>query len=131
MNHFVLKFNHGVEIGAHLAYMGHYRATGDRNVYDIAQEETLHKMTIESILDRYGQKPSKLIDSMFTLIGNVIYWLCQISPNSLLNFVARSLELFAVFSYKKLAIKYPVYRELFNNMAKTELVHEEYFKQVV
>lgn len=29
MNHFMLKFNHGVEIGARLAYIGHFKRTGE------------------------------------------------------------------------------------------------------
>ena len=29
MKHFLLKFNHGVEIGAYLAYIGHFKRTNE------------------------------------------------------------------------------------------------------
>lgn len=130
MNHFLLKFNHGVEIGANLAYLGHYRRTLDPKVKEIAEDEVEHKLRLEFVMDQYGVKPSKLIDGSFLVIGTCIYWSCQISPKFALNFVARTMELFAIYNYSKLAYKYSRhgYGYLFREMADKEREHEEYFK---
>lgn len=128
MKHFGLKFNHGVEIGAELAYKGHFRRTKDPKIYFIALDELGHQKDLRKMLEYYGEEPSKAIDSTFRFIGTIIYWLCQISPKFLLNYVARSLEIFAVFSYANLAIRYNDFRYSFLKMAEKELEHENYFK---
>jgi rubrerythrin len=128
MKHFYLKFNHGVEIGARLAYLGHYKRTKDRNVLNIANEELVHQQTLKKILRFHGELPSKPIDVAFSLIGNTVSLLCRISPRFMLNFVASTLETFAIFSYGYLAVVYPIFRENFLLMAKAERQHERYFK---
>lgn len=128
MRLFLLKFNHGVEIGAHLAYMGHYRRTGDPKVLEIANDEVDHKIRLEFVMDHHDVDPSKLIDGIFHVIGTFIYWACQISPRFMLNFVARSMEMFAVFNYKMLEPKFGYYGYIFREMAAKEKEHEEYFK---
>lgn len=128
MNHFWLKFNHGVEIGAELAYRGHFKRTGDFAIQDIAIDELRHQKKLELILEHYNEKPSLIIDMMFYVIGSVIQALCLISPKFLLNLVAKSLEIFAVVSYANLAIRYSEFRHILIEMADNELSHELYFK---
>lgn len=128
MSHLMLKFNHGVEIGARLAYVGHYFRTGDKQVLEIAKEEMSHQNYIQAVLNEYGQRPSILIDLSFILIGTFISLMCRISPIFMLNWVAKTMEVFAVFSYTKLARKYPAFDTVFLEMAKAELRHEEYFR---
>lgn len=48
-------------------------------------------------------------------------------PLKSLNKVAEIMEIFAVFNYQKLAIKYPQYYNIFNVMAETEWEHKLYF----
>lgn len=130
MKHFYLKFTHGVEIGAKLAYFGHYERTKDRNVLDIAYKEEEHRNAVETMLRHYGEEPSRVIDQVFGAIGNTIGLLCLISPRFMLNFVASSMETFAVFSYGYLAVIYPDFRENLTQMALEEQKHEQYFKGV-
>ena len=127
MKHFGLKFNHGVEIGAELAYQGHFKRTKDPNIHSIAIDELGHQKALEKMLNYYGEKPSKAIDATFRIIGTVIYWMCQVSPKFLLNYVAKSLEVFAVISYANLAIRYPDFKYTLLRMAEKELEHEKYF----
>jgi hypothetical protein len=127
MKHVLLQFNYGVEIGARLAYLGHFRATGDINVLDIAEDEFHHRCQLRAILAGYGKKPSRLINSCFYLIGKIVQVLCPFTPEFLLNYVATCLEIFAIFSYTRLAKVFPEHAVTLNEMAATEERHRQYF----
>ena len=128
MKHFLLKFNHGLEIGALLAYLGHYLRTKDDNVWRIAVDELVHMKKIEDVLREFDEKPSKVIDSVFRVIGKTIQVLCKVCPLWSLNFIARSMELFAVFNYEKLALVYLGHYDRFMDIALSEESHGRYFK---
>lgn len=128
MKHFLLKFNHGVEIGAYLAYIGHVNRTGSVHILKIAQEEMDHMLVLESILEEFNDAPNPIIDFVFRLIGTGVYLACQFMPLFTLNWVARTMEMFAVFNYLKLASKYPEKATVFKSMALAESLHEEYFR---
>jgi rubrerythrin len=130
-NLIMLKFTHGVEVGAHLAYVGHYKRTNDNKVRLIASQEAQHQEQIRGMLASYGEKNSPVFDVPFSVIGNTVRYLCSISPLFMLNSVAKLLEKFAVFSYNDLAERFPDYRDELLEMAETELEHEEYFKSLV
>lgn len=72
MKHFMLKFNAGVEIGARLAYEGHYARTKQDRIYEIIKEEIVHRKELEAILHIQNERPSLIIDFSFIIIGNVI-----------------------------------------------------------
>lgn len=129
MKHFGLKFTYGVEIGAHLAYLGHYRRTKDFEVLKIAIDESYHKALLNVMLESLGEKPNGLINGIFQVIGTIVRAACLWSPRFLLNLVARSLEVFAVFSYQTLAKRYPDFSKELLEMAETEARHERYFKE--
>lgn len=128
MKHFLLKFNHGVEIGAYLAYVGHARRTKSRKVHDISLDELRHRGELKRILNELGHAPNPFINGCFTLVGKMIQTLCKFSPLWSLDLVARTMEMFAIFNYEKLAKKYPKYGFEFRRMAKAEKDHEEYFR---
>jgi hypothetical protein len=127
LKHFLLKFNHGVEIGAYLAYIGHYRRTLDVRVQAIAQDEIEHRSELVAFLKYYGECPNPVIDFCFTVVGTIIQKACHFSPRFALNFVARSMELFAVFNYDHLATIYPEFEYSFRHMSATEKRHATYF----
>lgn len=127
MKHFLIKFNHGVEIGARLAYLGHYKRTKNPRILEIANDELRHRETLEYILVMDYEKPSIIIDGFFTVVGNGIRIACAIAPNWSLDFIARTMELFAVFNYRKLARQYPHIRDIFTEMADKEEEHERFF----
>lgn len=128
MKHFLLKFNVGVETGAYLAYLGHFNRTGEPGIHRIMREEQQHKNTLLDFLEELGEEPSLPIVFFFLAVGSVIKFMCSFMPLWSLNFVARTMELFAVFSYKKIADLYPSYSRYFMEMAETEQRHEEYFR---
>ncbi|HVN97777.1 MAG TPA: hypothetical protein VMT62_15210, partial [Syntrophorhabdaceae bacterium] len=117
MKHLLLKFNYGVEIGAMLAYMGHYEATHDAKILGIANDEYEHQEIIKFILKGYGTKPFFLFNWFFYAVGNLIRLACRVSPRFLMNFIARSMEIFAVFNYRRLAKMYPEHRHILEDMA--------------
>jgi rubrerythrin len=130
MKHWLLRFNYGVEIGARLAYLGHYQATGDIEILKIANEELEHRTNCEWVLRSYGKKPFWGFNLGFLIVGNLIKQLCRVSPEFMMNLVARSMELFAGVNYQLLAKLYPEFEWLFLDMARAEMRHEAYFKQV-
>lgn len=130
MKHFMLKFNHGVEIGAILAYLGHLKRTNDFYIKIIILDECKHKADLEMILNIYNDHPNSIIDLVFTIIGNCIGFMCMYSPIFLLNFIARFMEIFAIFNYKYLAKKYPEFSDNFLEMASKEEEHRLYFRRV-
>lgn len=127
MKHFLLKFNHGVEIGAELAYRGHYERTKDPEIKKIADEEVEHRENLETVLESLGHKPSKIIDSVFTGLGWFIRLSCRVFPIWSLDWVARAMETFAIDNYLKLASKYRQHSILFVRMANAETRHGYYF----
>lgn len=129
MRHFLLKFNHGVEIGARLAYLGHYDRTKDSNILDIANEELDHKLKVRYVLGLHNESPSTAIDTGFTIVGNIIKFLCKFCPIWSLDLVARSMEMFAVVNYRRLAIMYPEARAVLTSMSEAEKRHETFFSK--
>lgn len=131
MKYFWLKFNYGVEIGARLAYIGHYKRTKDPKISEIIEDEKDHQFNLFFMLWSKKQRPSIIINLFFTIIGNIIQYLCKICPIWSLNFVARTMEIFAIHNYKKLSKKYWVdWGSQFNQMAEVEEKHRKYFESL-
>lgn len=129
MRFWLLRFNHGVEIGARLAYLGHYTRTGDKEILGIANEELEHRETLVDIMSYYDIKSSGVIDGFFKIIGGMIQKLCGIAPLWSLDWIARLMEAFAVFNYFKLSQLFPRYRNQLWMMAQAEKRHQLYFSQ--
>lgn len=123
----LLKFCFGVEIGAYLAYKGHYAATQDKNVRRIAREELKHMVMIRHILKCYGHQPNKFVNLAFLLIGHTVRLTCKITPKPMLSLVAGVLEKFNVVTYTKMAELFPLFKPEFIEMQDNEQEHEDYF----
>lgn len=129
MKHFWLKFNHGVEIGARLAYIGHFKRTGEAGIHHIIQEERGHQEDLETVLAENGSAPNYFIDLAFVIIGSTIQFLCKFMPLWSLDFVAKLMEHFAVYNYRKLGKLYPEYGQMWEDMAAAEERHAVYFSK--
>jgi rubrerythrin len=128
MRNFKLKFTHAVEIGAELAYIGHYQRTNELAVLSIAVEEKKHQATLQGLLGQLNDRTNIYLDAIFQIIGSVIGFLCLFSPKFILDKVAYLLEIFAIWSYNDLAKEYPQYKKIMLEMAKTEEEHRNYFR---
>jgi rubrerythrin len=118
-----------VEIGAKCAYLGHFQRTGDSKILRIAREELAHQKTCRDILASYNRTPSRIIDAGFFVVGTAIFYACKISPHWALDFIARTMEMFAVVNYIKLSKMYPEHARTFEAMAQAEEAHQQYFSQ--
>lgn len=126
-NLLLLKFCYSIEIGAYLAYRGHFLVTKDSEVKRIAREELTHMVLISRVLHSYQTTPNAFFNFLFYVLGHSILALCYLTPHSALDFVASILEKMNVVSYNYMAKAFPEFREVFEEMQKNELEHEEYF----
>jgi hypothetical protein len=125
-----LKFTYSVELGASLAYKGHFKRTGDLNIHNIYLDEIDHRDTLIMYIVANHHDPSEFLEAIFLTIGTTVGFLCKIMPTFLLDKVASLLEIFAIYSYYDLAKEFPEYSNTFIEMAETEERHREYFSRV-
>ena len=123
-----LKLAYAIEIGAYLAYVGHYAKSNDTKVLAIAKEELRHMVTIKIILNCYNKKPNHLFNLLFFCMGTLIRYSCGLFPKRLLDKVASLLEVLNVMNYNYMAKLFPVFRQDFISMEKAEVRHKEYFR---
>lgn len=128
MNITLLKFCFAVEIGAYLAYVGHYRSSKDKKIKSIMRDELSHMVYIKRVLASYDEKPTAVFSLPFLIIGHMIRLTCRITPKPMLDFVARIMEKFNVVSYDYMAKAFPEHSETFLGMMQNEYEHEIYFK---
>lgn len=128
MNLLFLKFCYAVEIGAYLAYKGHYAKSKDPYIKTIMGNELSHMINVKTILASYSSKPLWIFNLFFLLLGHTIRLLCKVSPVSLLDYVAQVMEVFNVVNYKYLANKFPSYSCLLLRMSTNEKYHNVYFE---
>jgi len=128
MKIYMLKIFYAIEIGAYLAYMGHYKVSGDKEVRRIAREELRHMIVLKRLLKHYKQKPDSRFNGVFFVIGTTIRHLCRIFPGKALNIVAAFLERINVVNYRYAAKKFPHFAFVFDAMQENEEEHERYFK---
>lgn len=122
-----LRFCYAVEIGAYLAYVGHYKKSKDSVVKKIKRQELEHMVHIKTILRDANKKPYMPFNIFFFLIGSTIKYLCAISPLLILDGIAQIMEVFNIISYDILVNRFPEYKGIFNKMEKQESEHEKYF----
>jgi len=126
----MLKLFYAIEIGAYLAYKGHYEASGNVEIRRISKEELKHMILLKNILDMYGETPNIILNVIFLVIGYNIRLLCKIIPKFLLNRVAESLEVINVINYEYAAKQFPIFKDTFIEMQENEKEHEMYFKSL-
>lgn len=127
MKIFLLKLSYAIEIGAHLAYVGHYGVTKDPNVKRIARDELKHMVYLKWMLAYYKKKPSFILNAMFFMVGTCIKYTCYVTPPPLLNKVACLMEKFNVYNYGKMIEIFPHFTVPLWEMEESEKEHEKYF----
>lgn len=127
----VLKYMAAVEIGAYLAYMGHYRRTKDENILLIAFDELEHLNELYRILKSQNSDKSHVLNSIMEFIGTTTGKLCQVCPIWSLNWVASLLEKINVLNYGTVAKLYPTEKKTFLRLLEAEREHDRYFSGLV
>lgn len=126
----MLKLSFAIEIGAYLAYVGHFGVSKDPEVKRIAREELEHMVYLKRMLASYKSEPSPVMNFGFLLIGTTIKYTCYITPKFLLDFVASIMEKFNVYNYRYMATVFPQFSSTFTEMQESEEEHERYFKGI-
>jgi demethoxyubiquinone hydroxylase (CLK1/Coq7/Cat5 family) len=136
----MLQKAHAAEIAAALAYAGHYASVSDEQEKDdirtIQNEEFLHIAQIKLMLKKLDSKPSKRLDTIFTVIGKSIGYLCRVTGWLLPMKIAQLMEKIGSAAYRDIAEEayqsgqLDMYNELLT-MQRVEEQHEEYFKRKI
>jgi demethoxyubiquinone hydroxylase (CLK1/Coq7/Cat5 family) len=133
----LLRKAYSGELGAALAYNGHWRSLKDpreiAEIKQIEQDELEHRKLIGEMLEELGSGPKFFTDKMIWILGNGLKYLCFIAGYHLPMAVAAWLEARNVVEYKdaaRLALKaqLPQYIKDLNEMSQAEHEHELYFQ---
>ena len=128
MKIFMLKLAFAIEIGAYLAYVGHFNVSQDPEVKRIAKEELRHMVYLKWMLAYYKSEPSLILNAGFLIIGTTIKYMCYLTPKFLLDYVACIMEKMNVYNYGKMSKVFPHFYLTFIEMQESEEEHERYFK---
>lgn len=123
----LLKCCYAIEIGAHLAYVGHYKVTDDKEIRRISNEELRHMVMISAVLSAYGTVPNRLMNTVMYCVGKSVQLACRVTPKAGLALVAGMLEKMNIVSYRYMAEKFPRFEHEFIEMQRNEAEHEQYF----
>ncbi len=136
----LLQLAHSGELGASLAYNGHWRSVRDpieqREIQRIEQEELGHRAEVRQMLDELGAQPERARELKMRLIGRTIALLCRIGGWFIPMYGAGRLESGNVGEYERAArlatrADHHHFVESLLVMAEVEWDHERYFRRKV
>lgn len=132
-----LQNAHAGEIGAYYAYGGHWKAVSDpaqrEMIRFIQKEELEHIRALDLMLYILRAAPNQRRDTVFTVIGKTLGYLCKWTGYFMPMWGAMFMEKIGVSSYKEMSIEasklqWHDFAVQLGEMHQTELDHEEYFK---
>lgn len=136
-----MKAAHAIEVGASLAYYGHYRSlpqdSSERlNVFLIMKDEIKHRKTLYCQLAEMGECTNPVLDGAFWLIGSSISLACHLMGRDLAMWGARIMEKLGTVCYLELSrtardLGETALEGMLVDMFAAEKRHEEYFKSVL
>lgn len=132
-----LQKAHAGEIGAYYAYGGHWKSVsnpGQRMMIRFIQAEELeHIRSLDLMLYLLHATPNRRLDTVFTVIGKTLGYLCRFTGYFMPMWGAMIIEKIGVSNYKEMSMD--ASRAQMHNFAQTlgemhlvELEHEEYFR---
>jgi len=133
----MLQHAHAAELAAYHAYEGHWRSVSDLKeqeaIKKIQQEEWQHVQSIERMLERLGSKPNRVRDTVFTVIGKTMSFLCYHTGWFLPMWGALVIEKIGVSGYYEILTQalyegHPELCILLMVMMKAEEDHKAYFE---
>jgi rubrerythrin len=136
----MLQKARAAELGAFLAYDGHRKSLSDPKereaIRKIQRDEIEHFKVVSKMLEYLGAKPDPIRDTVFTVIGNVLGFLCHYTGWFLPMWGAWFFEKIGTINYHEMseASLYENHPELMLTllylMAKEE-VHKRYFEEKI
>ena len=132
----LLQKAHAGEIAAACAYEGHWRSVKDLSekikIQLIQIDEIKHQIEVLEFLNSLGARPSKIRDTVFTVIGKTLSVGCYFTGWFLPMWGALLIEQIGVVNYEELAIEaekegHKEMSDKLREMGKLEKEHETYF----
>lgn len=132
-----LQDAHAGEIGAYYAYGGHWKAVSDpaqrMMIRFIQKEELEHIRTLDLMLYLLRATPNQRKDTVFTVIGKTLGYLCKWTGYFMPMWGAKVIERIGVNNYKKMSataskLQLHDFAQTLGEMYQIELEHEEYFR---
>ena len=136
----ILRGAHGGELGAALAYDGHWRSLRNPDeiaeVHQIALDELEHRARVREMLAELGVEPDPWRERLMFAIGTMIGWLCRVGGWFIPMYGAGRLESGNVREYEDAARFAAVsgcghFVPDLLHMAEVEWDHEHYFRSKV
>jgi rubrerythrin len=133
----LLQLAYSAEMGAALAYRGHWRSLPQgeeqNHIQQIEAEEWEHRRLIGEILHQLGSKPRRWLEVKFFVIGTFLRFLCHLLGWFLPMYGAGRLESQNYREYLQAAsyaleCKQREFINCFLSMAEVEWEHEHYFR---
>lgn len=136
----ILQNAYSGEMGAAFAYRGHWKSLKEskekERIKQIEAEEWTHRENVGKWLEKLDSKPQKIREIIFWIIGKTLGASCFVSGWFFPMYFAGKLEGGNVKEYEDAAnfakeLKMPECSDELMEMAKIELEHEVFFRQVV
>lgn len=133
----LLKFSHGVEVGAWNAYKGHRESLTDKDEIEtiafIQEEELGHQINLEYFLEDLNSSISPTIDFIFKMVGKLMGFLCKVLGHRLPMRGAGMIETLGVINYRIVANEarkcgFERMAQVLDEMGATEIEHKKYFQ---
>lgn len=138
----LLKLAYGIEIGAYMAYEGHRNSIPSEmrmvraKILAIQIDELIHRRDLKDMLTMLDQKPNRVINLVFFLIGKTIGGLCHVFGFRAAMWGAKIMEIMGAGIYEKMSEE-AYWNELcsmgyvLERMGKKEKEHERFFQEVL
>ena len=133
----ILRGAHAGELGAALAYDGHWRSLRNHDeiaeVHQIALDELAHRVCVGEMLAELGVEPDPWRERCMFAIGTAISWLCRVGGWFVPMYGAGRLESGNVREYEDAArfavlAGYGCFASELLHLAEVEWDHERYFR---
>jgi demethoxyubiquinone hydroxylase (CLK1/Coq7/Cat5 family) len=136
----ILRAAHSGELGAALAYRGHWKSLSDiterDDVRKIEADEWTHRGQVREMLVMLGERPSYPRDGLFWCIGCLFGFLCRLGGRYLPMYFAGLIEYMNVDQYNraaKLALGLGIdsIAHKLAAISAAEKVHADYFANLI
>lgn len=136
----MLQKARSAELGAFLAYDGHRQSISDpkerAEIRKIQKDELKHLIIVSKMLKYLDAKPDRFRDTVFTVIGNTLGFLCHYTGWLLPMHGALILEKIGVHNYfemleASLNEGYPELAMTLDALTRSEQAHRVYFEEKI
>lgn len=136
----LLQDAHAGELAAYHAYDGHWKSVKDPNearfIKAIQADEKKHVSALKDMLQEFYEKPNRLRDLIFIIIGKTASFMCYFTGWYAPMWGAAFIERIGTTNYLRMAalaseLHHSEFYDALMDMARCEQRHEDYFRQLL